>query len=122
MYPDIQQRYLRLSPDLSNGGFNITPTHDYDHIEEDNFMLSFPTSSADLACKTTTYKRGGESGEGVSGGVSLVPQPCLYSIPVVVECDQFSSGGTSLVPQPCLYSAPMDYDLPQLLPLHSNMQ
>lgn len=55
-------------------------------------MLTFPTSSAELACKNKTKREersmDDEEEEGcVSGGVSLVPQPSLYySLPV--ECDR----------------------------------
>ncbi len=85
MYVDSQQRYIpRTVSRESNGKLRSVPYHDYDHIEEEKFMYTFPTSSSDLVFK----KRGSEvsvSG-GVSGSVSLVPQPCIYSLPV--ECDR----------------------------------
>ena len=75
--------------------------HDYDHIQEEQYMLTFPTSSADLACDGGRRREEGSrdyqetedeeevvgaGGVGVSGGVSLVPQPSIYSVPV--ECDK----------------------------------
>lgn len=70
--------------------------HDYDHIQGDQYMFTFPTSSADLthevksktkevASSQREEREEGEEGAW-SGGMSLVPQPSLYySIPV--ECD-----------------------------------
>ena len=92
MYADLQQRYVRQMAAAGNG--RLCP-HDYDHIEEEQYMFTFPTSSADLAHGTKNKRevagsrcgeRKGEEDIGL-GGVSLVPQPSLYySIPV--ECDR----------------------------------
>ena len=79
MYSDLQLRYIKKSSDpLMNGS---AQSHDYDHIEDEKFMLSFPTSSADLACETKS-RREEENDEDISRGVSLVPQPSIYSRPV----------------------------------------
>lgn len=88
MYADLQQRYVRL---MSAEGKGRLCPHDYDHIQEEQYMFTFPTSSADLAHGAKNKKEVAEEGEeeeGMgSGGVSLVPQPSLYySIPV--ECDR----------------------------------
>lgn len=92
MYSDLQQRYVQQMAAAGNGRVCY---HDYDHIEEEQYMFTFPTSSADLASGAKNKKeaagsrcRGSEEDEDMgSGGVSLVPQPSLYySIPV--ECDR----------------------------------
>jgi hypothetical protein len=91
MYSDLQQRYVRQ---ISAEGSGRRCPHDYDHIEEEQkYMFTFPTSSADLAHggknkKDMASSRCEDEEEDlVSGGVSLVPQPTLYySIPV--ECDR----------------------------------
>lgn len=92
MYADLQQRYVRQ---MSVDGKGRLCPHDYDHIQEEQYMFTFPTSSADLAHGAKNKKEvagsrceEGEKEEGVgSGGVSLVPQPSLYySVPV--ECDR----------------------------------
>lgn len=81
MYLDLQQRYTKNS---SSSGEQRTSGHDYDHIEEEQFMFTFPTSSADLA--GTVRNRGSrDEDEEEEMGVSL--QPALYySVPV--ECDR----------------------------------
>ncbi len=93
MYSDLQQRYTRQLSRMESG--NSKQGHDYDHIQEDEFMFTFPTSSADLACgggssgtKNKMAAKKEDVGEGVSGCVSLVPQPSIYSTPV--ECDRVS--------------------------------
>ena len=95
MYSDLQQRYTRELSRVESG-HHLAPCHDYDHIQEDQFMFTFPTSSADLATTATTgtkkkalaAAKREEVWEGVSEGVSLVPQPSIYSTPV--ECDRVS--------------------------------
>lgn len=96
MYADLQQSYTRRNFSGANGRFGSVKSpqgHDYDHIQEEQFMFTFPTSSADLACEVKSKRNEGSSEEDsedsedtVSGGVSLVPQPSIYSIPV--ECDR----------------------------------
>ena len=96
MYSDLQQKYTRQLARMESG--SSVKGHDYDHIQEDQYMFTFPTSSADLACggssgaksKVTplAMAKWEDIGEGVSGGVSLVPQPSIYSTPVA--CDRVS--------------------------------
>lgn len=92
MYTNLQQRYVRRISAERNGRQHLVPGHDYDHIQEEQYMFTFPTSSADLAhgakSKNSVRSEAGKEEEGAgSGGMSLVPQPSLYySIPV--ECDR----------------------------------
>ena len=100
MYSDLQQRYVRRVSAECN---SAQEGHDYDHIEEEKYMFTFPTSSADLALEIKTKKEGcgcrdeeeeeeeeEEEGKGEGFmGVSLVPGPqtsLYYSLPV--ECDR----------------------------------
>ena len=70
-------------------------------------MFTFPTSSADLACNVKGKRGEGsrdydeedsDSSEDVPGGVSMVPQPSIYSdsVPVVVESSGKSSSSSVL--------------------------
>ena len=90
MYSDVQEKYVRKLH--VSRGFSFKG-HDYEYIQEKKFMLAFPTSSADLAYESNSstsmrMRRDLEdSNEMVtmSDGVSLVPQPTLYSEPVVLS-------------------------------------
>lgn len=88
MYADMQKKYDKRFH--ANRGSMSCKGHDYDHIQEEKFMLAFPTSSADLACesKSRRTRRGLENSEEMAtmtASVSLVPQPSLYSEPVVLS-------------------------------------
>lgn len=93
MYSDLQQQYVRRASMECNSAQQKMEGHDYDHIQEEQYMFTFPTSSADLALEIRTKKEvcghrdEEEEGQGEGFvGVSLVPQPSMYySLPV--ECD-----------------------------------
>ena len=62
-------------------------------------MFTFPTSSADLACDVKGKRGEGsrdydeedsDSSEDVPGGVSMVPQPCIYSNSAAVAIEHDS--------------------------------
>lgn len=67
-------------------------------------MFTFPTSSADLACNVKGKRSDGsgdydeedsDSSEDVSGGVSLVPQPCDYTDSSAMEVESGAKSSSS---------------------------
>ena len=85
MYSDLQQKYARRASHINRRSVSFK-SHDYDHIQDDKFMLTFPTSSAELASEPKSKKQRFEIEESCEvGDMSLVPQPSLYSEPVVVS-------------------------------------
>ncbi len=85
MYTDLQQKYARRASRINRRSVSFK-THDYDHIEDEKFMLLFPTSSADLASEHKSKKQQQQHVEfEESCEVGMVPRPTLYSEPVVVS-------------------------------------
>lgn len=84
MYSDLQQKYARKASRINRRSVSFK-THDYDHIEDEKFMLSFPTSSADLASERRSKKQQQHFEFEESCEVGVVPRPTLYSEPVVVS-------------------------------------